>query len=95
MSRPPGLVARGWAQTFPDAGLIRIYLFGNKERLFVTSVKGLSDVFVHRAYDFVKTDQTRASLSRLAGVGILLAEGDEHKVGPYKTYAITYDLCRC
>lgn len=79
-----------WAESFPDHGLLRIYLFGNIERLFVTSTKGLSDVFVHRAYDFVKTDQLKASLSRIAGMGILLAEGDEHKVSSCN-YAVT--LC--
>lgn len=55
-------------------------MFGNSERLFVTTTKGLSDVFVHKAYDFVKPDQLKASMSRLAGMGILLVEGDEHKV---------------
>lgn len=35
-----------------------------------------------KSYDFVKPLQIRLGLGRILGVGILLAEGDEHKVSP-------------
>jgi cytochrome P450 len=43
------------------------------------SPKALSEVLTTKSYDFVKPTQFRAGLGRLLGVGILLAEGDEHK----------------
>jgi cytochrome P450 len=36
-------------------------------------------VLVQRNYEFVKPEGLRKGLGRLLGVGILLAEGDEHK----------------
>jgi cytochrome P450 len=39
----------------------------------------LGEVLVQRNYDFVKPERLRSGLGRLLGVGILLAEGDEHK----------------
>lgn len=46
----------------------------------ITSPKGLSEVLTTRNYDFVKPSHVSASIGRLLGIGILLAEGDEHKM---------------
>jgi cytochrome P450 len=51
----------------------------NSERLVLTSPKALSEVLTTRSYDFKRPEQVTAALGRLLGVGILLAEGDEHK----------------
>jgi cytochrome P450 len=51
----------------------------NSERLLVISPKALSEVLTTKNYDFIKPDQVARGLGRLLGVGILLAEGDEHK----------------
>lgn len=48
-------------------------------RLLPTNPKTLGEVLVQKNYDFVKPPRFRESLGRLLGVGILLAEGDEHK----------------
>lgn len=51
----------------------------NAERLVVTSPKALSEVLVTNNYQYQKPSQARSALGRLLGIGLLLAEGDEHK----------------
>ena len=53
--------------------------FFNQERLLVTSAAALAEVLVTKNYDFEKPSHVRWMLGRILGVGILLAEGDEHK----------------
>lgn len=48
----------------------------------MTSPQALSEVLVTKSYDFIKPQQLRNGLGRVLGIGILVAEGDEHKVGP-------------
>jgi cytochrome P450 len=52
----------------------------NMERLLITSPKALGEVLTSKSYNFIKPRQLRAGLGRILGVGILLAEGDEHRV---------------
>ncbi|POR38679.1 Cytochrome P450 [Tolypocladium paradoxum] len=61
-------------------GLIRYLFFLNRERIVVASPKALAEVLVTKAYIFKKPDTVRNTLGRVLGYGILLAEGDEHKV---------------
>ena len=70
-----------WTATVPNDGLIRYYIASNVERVAVVGTKALSEVLVQKAYDFEKPEMIRAALARVTGVGILLAEGEEHKVG--------------
>lgn len=51
----------------------------NQERVLLTSSKAISEVLVTKSYDFVKPPAFRWSLGRILGIGVLLAEGDEHK----------------
>lgn len=51
----------------------------NSERIFVTTPKGLGEVLTTKNYDFIKPSHVAASIGRILGVGVLLAEGDEHK----------------
>ena len=74
----------GWFDTVPNQGILRYYITGSTERITVTSPKALSEILVSRAYDFTKTELVRKSLGRITGIGVLLAEGDEHKVRIYK-----------
>lgn len=69
-----------WAAKLPNDGLIRYYIVGNLERVALTSPKALSELLVTKVYDFEKPKTVRQSLRRIVGDGILLAEGDEHKV---------------
>lgn len=68
-----------WVNNVPNDGIIRYLGMFNSERLLVTSPKALSEVLTTKNYDFIKPDQIARGLGRLLGVGILLAEGDEHK----------------
>ncbi|KAJ5662105.1 Cytochrome monooxygenase FUM15 [Penicillium maclennaniae] len=71
---------RRWIRTMPNEGLIRFYIVGNLERILLTSPKALSELLVTKNYDFEKPLTVRQSLRRVVGDGILLAEGDEHKL---------------
>lgn len=72
--------ARYWTKTIANDGLIRIYLKGVRERLFVTSPQALSEILVTKASHFAKPEFVRQRLHYVTGNGLLLAEGDEHKV---------------
>lgn len=65
----------------PNDGVLYYRWLFNESRVLVTSPKALAEVLVQRNYEFVKPARIRKGLGRLLGVGILLAEGDEHKVG--------------
>ena len=80
VAQPSGQPAREWMDTVPNDGLIRYRHAFNRERVLVFSPKALGEVLVTKNYEFIKPPQLRAGLGRLLGVGILLAEGDEHKV---------------
>lgn len=67
--------------TVPNDGVLYYRWLFNESRVLVTSPKALAEVLVQRNYEFIKPGRIRKGLGRLLGVGILLAEGDEHKVG--------------
>jgi cytochrome P450 len=67
------------ANSIPHNGIIRYLGILNTERLVIISPKALSEVLTTKSYDFVKPLQVRRGLGKLLGVGVLLAEGDEHK----------------
>ena len=75
-----GAPALDYMENIPNDGLIRYLNIFNTERVLPTTPKALAEVLVHKNYDFQKPSQLRHGLGRLLGVGILLAEGDEHKV---------------
>jgi cytochrome P450 len=59
--------------------LIRYRHAFNAERVLLASPKALAEVLVTKNYEFIKPAQFRNGLGQLLGVGVLLAEGDEHK----------------
>ena len=78
--RFPVELARQWVKTVHHNGLIRFYVTGNRERILVLSPKGISDLMVSRSYDFERSEIARIQLGAVTGEGLLLAEGDVHKV---------------
>ncbi|KAF2713483.1 cytochrome P450 [Pleomassaria siparia CBS 279.74] len=76
---PTGEPQRAWIDTVPNDGVLYYRFLFNASRVLITTPKALAEVLVHRNYEFVKPQSLRAGLGRLLGVGILLAEGDEHK----------------
>ena len=80
MRRPTGDPHRQWIEETPNPGLYRYsHLFGST-RVCLTSPKVMAEVMVQKNYDFIKPTQIQAALSRVLGHGVLIAEGDEHKV---------------
>jgi len=77
---PTGEPQREWVDSVPHDGVIYYRWLFNEPRVLVASPKALGEVLVQRSYDFVKPEKLRNGLGRLLGVGVLLAEGDEHKV---------------
>lgn len=69
-----------WNNEIANDGLLYYTGLFNEERLLVTGPKALAEVLVQKNYDFIKPKLFREGLGRLLGIGILLAEGDEHKV---------------
>lgn len=69
-----------WINETPHEGLIRYRVRLNRERLFITNPKALSEVLVQKSYDFAKPRSLRLGLGRILGVGLIVAEGEEHKV---------------
>src|SRR5262249_34299495 len=67
-------------RTLPHNGIIRYLGLLNQERLLITGPKALAEVLVTRNYEFQKPPNMRTSIGRILGVGILWAEGDEHKI---------------
>ena len=80
LKRPHGESTRTWLETIPNDGIIRYLAIFNSERLTIVNSKGLSEVLVQKSYEFVKPAQLRKGLARILGVGIFLAEGEDHKV---------------
>ena len=73
-----GMPMRDWTETVPNDGLIR-YSVWFQERLLLTNPKVLGEVLVTKNYEFIKPKHFRNGLGRILGIGILLAEGEEHK----------------
>jgi cytochrome P450 len=76
---PTGEPHREWIDTVQNDGVIHYRWLFNESRILITNPKALAEVLVQRNYEFVKPEGLRKGLGRLLGVGILLAEGDEHK----------------
>lgn len=78
MKESSGMPMRDWTENVPNDGLIR-YSMWFEERVLLTNPKVLSEVLVTKNYDFIKPKHFRSALGRTLGIGILLAEGEEHK----------------
>lgn len=69
-----------WINEVPNNGVIRYRMRFNKEEVLVVNPKGLSEVLVQKSYEFAKPYRLRKGLGRILGVGLIIAEGEEHKV---------------
>ena len=77
---PTGVPQEDWINSVPNDGLIYYRSILNRERLLPTSPQALAEVLVQKSYEFIKPSQLRNGLGRILGIGLILAEGDEHKV---------------
>ena len=70
---------RDWSEQIPNDGIIRYLDMFNSEILIPVSPKALAEVLVQRPYEFIKPPGLVTGLGRILGVGVFLAEGEEHK----------------
>ncbi|EED14749.1 cytochrome P450, putative [Talaromyces stipitatus ATCC 10500] len=69
------------AATIPNNGLLRFYRENDhSEQVLVTGIKALNEILVLNASSFGKPESVRRRLYSFAGNGLLLAEGETHKV---------------
>jgi cytochrome P450 len=64
---------------WPDAPLIRYLSFANSEVVLINSLGAFKEVLQTKCYSFVKPDFFARLIGEIAGKGLLLAEGDEHR----------------
>lgn len=77
--KPTGELYRTWLKEINHDGIIRYLDIFNSERLVVVNPTALSELLVSKAYDFIKPPQLVNGLGKILGVGLFLAEGDEHR----------------
>lgn len=70
---------RTWFEQIPNDGIIRYLDMFNAEILVPVSPKGLAEVLVQRPYEFIKPPGLVTGLGKILGVGVFLAEGEEHR----------------
>ncbi|KAI0910689.1 cytochrome P450 3A5 [Ustulina deusta] len=68
-----------WSQRWPDAPFIRYLSIAGKEALVVNSLAAHRAVLQTHAYDFVKPPFFARLVGEITGVGLLFAEGEDHK----------------
>ena len=68
-----------WSQKWPTAPFIRYISFGNTETLLVNSLKAHQEVLSTQCYSFVKPPFFARIVGEVTGMGLVFAEGDEHK----------------
>ena len=69
-----------WENDIPNDGLLRYRMELNRERILVTGSKALAEVLVQKSYNFAKPAKLRIGLGRILGVGLIVSEGEQHKV---------------
>lgn len=80
LNEPTGVPQIDWVSDIPNDGLIYYRSLFNIERVVPTTPQALAEILSHKSYEFIKPKQLRAGLGRILGVGLVLAEGDEHRV---------------
>ncbi|KAI0872857.1 cytochrome P450 [Hypoxylon argillaceum] len=79
LTEPRGIPQSEWVDKI-QGSLIRYRTIFNLERIVVATPEALAEVLTTKSYQFVKPQSVVTGLKRIAGDGILLAEGDHHKL---------------
>lgn len=79
LNEPTGVPQIDWVSDVPNDGVIYYRSLFNIERVVPTTPQALAEVLSTKSYEFIKPRQLRAGLGRILGVGLVLAEGDEHR----------------
>ncbi|KAH8162424.1 hypothetical protein CIB48_g5822 [Xylaria polymorpha] len=62
---------------YPDDDIVLVDIL--RDQLVITKPNLLADLFVHRPYDFIKPPGPASFLKEFLGVGLVTAEGEQHK----------------
>lgn len=68
-----------WVTDVPNNGLIYFRGFFYQDRLMLTTPESISEVLVHKTYDFEKPAKVVSFLRLVLGDGLILVEGDVHR----------------
>ncbi|CAD0100952.1 unnamed protein product [Aureobasidium mustum] len=79
MAQPAAHPMREWMNTVPNDGLMRYSNWFNSERVLLTNPKTLAEVLSSKNYEFIKPAHFLDIIGRILGIGLLFAEGDEHR----------------
>ncbi|KAI8948670.1 cytochrome P450 [Xylaria longipes] len=79
-SEPRGVPQSDWVDKVVHNGLVRYRTIINAERIIVATPEALAEVLTTKSYQFKKPEVVVTALKPIAGHGILLAEGDQHKL---------------
>jgi cytochrome P450 len=70
---------RAWMRKMPDVPMIRYFGFANSDAVLINSLQGYKEVLHTKCYSFVRTTGFRRLIQDIIGVGLVFAEGDEHR----------------
>ncbi|KAH8704353.1 cytochrome P450 [Phaeosphaeriaceae sp. PMI808] len=68
-----------WSRRWPEAPFIRYISFGNAETLLVNSLRAHQEVLQTKCYSFIKPPFFARIVGEVTGMGLVFAEGDEHR----------------
>ncbi|KAI1748170.1 cytochrome P450 [Xylaria castorea] len=80
MAEPRGVPQSDWVDKVVHNGLVRYRTVINAERVIVAAPEALAEVLTTKSYQFKKPEVIVTGLRPIAGHGLLLAEGDQHKL---------------
>ncbi|KAH8692250.1 putative cytochrome P450 monooxygenase [Talaromyces proteolyticus] len=80
MDSPRGQLPLKWMRTIPNNGLIRFRDIFRHSHLIATNHQALLDIMSTNTYDFEKPWKAREFLARIIGFGLILSEGNAHRV---------------
>jgi len=63
----------------PEVPMIRYFGFANSDAVLINSLQGYKEVLHTNCYSFVRTTAFRRLIQDIIGVGLVFAEGDEHR----------------
>ncbi|KAJ2959932.1 hypothetical protein NQZ79_g4636 [Umbelopsis isabellina] len=72
-----GTMQKKWSEQY--GGIIRYHGFFNTPRVLVSDPELLKQVLVVQQYDYIKPKQLAEFIGKILGVGLLVAEGAEHR----------------
>lgn len=64
---------------WPEVPLIRYFGFANSDAVLLNNIQSYKEVLHSKCYSFVRTTGFRRLIQDIIGVGLVFAEGKEHR----------------